>query len=189
MTVPRIGAALVLAAAAAFTTACSGTPTAGSTTGATASAGVPSSPVPSSATPGAIADAEPTCETIIAESTVKDFADLGWTVQEDPFMMGETQLPGGLQCTWGDPSRPGDHAQLFGWAPITDEQANAARSELLASGWREVDEDGSLYITENADTVIDHDDEGYGLTYLLGDGWVKYADTKQSLLLVEWPQD
>ena len=39
------------------------------------------------------------------------------------------------------------------------------------------------------DTAVATDDEGYGLTYLFGDGWVKYADTKQSIALVEWPRD
>ena len=41
-------------------------------------------------------------------------------------------------------------------------------------------------VTESADTTVATDDEGYGLTYLFGDGWVKYADTKQGLLLVTW---
>ena len=41
----------------------------------------------------------------------------------------------------------------------------------------------------STDTAVATDDEGYGLTYLFGDGWVKYADTKQSIALVEWPRD
>ena len=46
-----------------------------------------------------------------------------------------------------------------------------------------------MIVTESADTAVATDDEGYGLTYLFGDGWVKYADTKQSIALVEWPRD
>lgn len=32
---------------------------------------------------------------------------------------------------------------------------------------------------------METDGEGYGMTYLFGDGWVKVADTKQGLVLVE----
>lgn len=188
MSIPRIGAALTIVAVAALTTACAGSSGASPTPGGTASAGVPSSPVPSSdATEGA-EPAEPTCETIISSTTVADFTELGWTAKEEPFVVGETRLADGVQCTWGDYSVPSDQVQLFGWAPITDEQIETARSELVANGWRVEDDDGQLYITENSDTAIALDEEGYGLTYLFGDGWVKLADTKQGLLLVEWPQ-
>ena len=44
-----------------------------------------------------------------------------------------------------------------------------------------------VYITEAKETTIAVDSEGYGMTYLFGDGWVKLADTKQGLLLIEWP--
>lgn len=185
----RTGAAFAITAAAALTTACAGSPGATST-GGTASAGVPSSPVATpDSTESAGEPADPTCETIISDTTVRDFTELGWTVKEEPFFVGETQLPDGLQCTWGDHSVASDLVQLFGWAPITEEQTTTAQSELLANGWREVTEDGQLYVTESADTADAVDDEGYGLTYLFGDGWVKLADTKQGLLLVEWPQD
>jgi hypothetical protein len=30
------------------------------------------------------------------------------------------------------------------------------------------------------------DEDGYGMTYLFGDGWVTLSDTKQGLLLVTW---
>ena len=189
MRMPRPTAALLaLAGAAIVMTGCAGSPSATPTTGGTQSAGVPSSPV---ATPGPTGSAdaadEPTCETIIPTSTVNDFASLGWTAKQDPFYVGQTALNGGLQCTWGDYSVPSDHVQVFGWAPITADQANLARSDLLSSGWRQVDDSGRTYITENSDTAVAVDDQGYGMTYLFGDGWVKVADTKQGLLLVEWP--
>lgn len=188
MTLPRFGAALLIVAAAALTAACAGSPAATSS-GRTASAGVPSSPVPSTASPGSDAAAtDPTCETIISDTIVTDFTDLGWTAKEEPFYVGGTRLTGGLQCTWGDYSVPSDHVQVFGWAPITDEQATAARSDLLSTGWREIDGSDALYITENPDTAVAVDDEGYGLTYRFGDGSVTLADTKQGLLLVEWPE-
>jgi hypothetical protein len=185
---PRTLVASALLAAALLTTACAGTPAAVPTTTGSPTSGIPSSPVATPESTEAGAEATPTCETIIPETTVEDFDSLGWTVKEEPFFIGETQLPGGLQCTWGDYSVASDHVQVFGWAPLSEEQAATARSELLSSGWREVEEAGSVYITENADTAVSVDEEGYGLTYLLGDGWVKLADTKQGLLLVEWPQ-
>lgn len=185
----RLPALAALVAACAITTACAGGATAVPTTAGTESAGIPSSPVatPSgSAVPDAAA--EPTCETIIPASTVADFRGLGWTAQQAPFVLGERQLAEGLQCTWGDFRVPSDHVQVFGWAPLADAEATAARSELLQNGWREVDEGTSIYITENATTAVAPDENGFGMTYQFGDGWVKVADTKQGLLLVEWPK-
>ena len=37
-------------------------------------------------------------------------------------------------------------------------------------------------------TAIATDDEGYGMTYLFTPGQVTVADTKQGLLLIEWPK-
>lgn len=190
MTFARTGVASLVLAVAVLVTACAGSPAAAPTTVATSGSGVPSSPVatPESTTSPAAA-AEPTCETIISETTVKDFADLGWTVQEGPLIIAEVQLEGGLECKWGDSSIASGNVQVFGWAPITLDQAATARDDLLASGWRVVEEAGSVFITESADTAVETDEDGYGLTYLLGDGWVKLADTKQGLLLVEWPRE
>lgn len=187
MRLVRLATAVALLAVAALTTACAGTPAATPTTAGTASSGVPSSPVATPEPTGSAAVEEPTCETILSETTVNDFAEAGWTVQQEPFVIGGTQLSDGLQCTWGDFSVASDHVQVFGWAPITDEEVDAVRTELLGNGWREVREDGSVFITENADTAAVTDDEGFGFTYQFGDGWVKLADTKQTLLLVEWP--
>ena len=54
------------------------------------------------------------------------------------------------------------------------------------AGCREDAAEG-VYVTESPETAIATDEEGYGMTYLFGDGWVKLADTKQGLLLIEWP--
>ncbi len=78
--------------------------------------------------------------------------------------------------------------QIFGWAPIDDATAQQAEKDLVASGWKlERDATGD-YVTENPDWLGGRGADGYGLTYLFGDGWVKFADTRQSLLLVETPQ-
>lgn len=129
-----------------------------------------------------------TCETIIPAETVADFESIGWTVQADRFYLGELEIADGLQCVWADFDGPaGDHVQLFGWAPITASQAETAQAELEGQGWIREDGAEGVYITENPDTTIAVDDEGYGLTYLFGDGWVIFADTKQGLLLIERP--
>ncbi|TDN92581.1 hypothetical protein [Microbacterium sp. BK668] len=98
------------------------------------------------------------------------------------------EIPDGVQCIWGDFSTASDQVQIFGWAPISEDLAESAESELVGQGWRREDSPEGVYVTENPDTAVSVDEEGYGLTYLFGDGWVKYADTKQGILLVEWPQ-
>ena len=78
--------------------------------------------------------------------------------------------------------------QIFGWAPVDDATAVSARNELVASGWQvEVDADGT-YVTENPEWLGGRGVDGYGLTYLFGEGWVKLADTRQSLILVDAPR-
>ncbi|WP_150957422.1 hypothetical protein [Microbacterium testaceum] len=129
----------------------------------------------------------PTCDNIIPTSTVEDFKSLGWTSQEEPFRIGATALNEGIQCKWGDAKVASDRVQIFGWAPIDDATAQQAEKDLVASGWKlERDADGA-YVTENPDWLGGRGVDGYGLTYLFGDGWVKFADTRQSLLLVETP--
>lgn len=131
---------------------------------------------------------DPTCETIIPETTVTELGTIGWTVRADSLYVGALEVPEGLQCVWADFAGPaGDHLLIFGWGPIEDAAASSAQDELVSQGWvREEAEDG-VYITENPETTIATDAEGYGMTYLFGDGWVKLADTKQGLLLITWP--
>ena len=78
--------------------------------------------------------------------------------------------------------------QIFGWTPIDDAEAAAAEKELTASGWKVEREDEGTYVTENPEWLGGRGVDGYGLTYLFGDGWVKFADTRQSLLLVDSPR-
>ena len=62
------------------------------------------------------------------------------------------------------------------------------RTRSSSQGWVREDSAEGVYITESPETTIAVDEEGYGMTYLFGDGWVKLADTKQGLLLIEWPK-
>lgn len=147
----------------------------------------PSSPGP---TPGATsAAAAVTCETLISPSMVSELEDAGWTSQQEVFRIGALELPDGIQCVWGDFTIVDDQLMLFGWAPIADDVSETAQQRLISEGWISEESADGRYVTENPETAISVDDEGYGITYLFGDGWVTVADTKQDLLLIERPQD
>jgi len=188
----RLAAVLAIASTAMLASACaSPAPESNPLPSESAGAAAPESPAPEpEATPSTdpASSDEPTCDTIISPATAADFDSLGWTALADSFSVASVALPEGIQCVWGDFSTATDHVQIFGWAPITDTQAKTAEAELVADGWIREDSDDGVYITENPETAVAVDEDGYGLTYLFGDGWVKYADTKQSIVLVEWPQ-
>ncbi|MFS0794178.1 hypothetical protein [Microbacterium sp. 1P10AE] len=134
------------------------------------------------------ASADPTCETIILSSTAADFTSIGWKPQQEPFRVGATEVPGGILCKWSDGSATASSVQMFGWASIDGTAADKAETDLLSSGWkREEGSNGQVYVTENPDWLAGRGADGYGITYLFGDGWVKVADTKQSLVLIDWP--
>lgn len=187
----RPGAAIVLALAAAFlVTACAAAPPpAPQSTQPTAGTPTATAPEPSATPTQDASGEEPTCETLIGAEIVADFESVGWTARAEELYIGEKTLDGGLQCVWADFSSPaGDHLQMFGWGTITDEEASESQTWLVSQGWvREESEEG-VYITTPKGTAIVVDDDGYGMTYLFGDGWVKFADTKQGLLLIEWPK-
>ena len=187
LTAHHIAVVAMLALAGTGLAACTGSTSPGDSSSPTSPAR-PSSPVATpDTTPASTPAADPTCDTIIPSTTVASLENAGWTSQQDPFYIGETKVDGGLQCTWGDATVASDHVQIYGWAPIGADQAEAAKKDLLSQGWREVDADGSVYITAGKDMIMDPDDQGYGMTYRFGDGWVTVADTKQGLVLVEWP--
>lgn len=189
----RLGAILLISASAALATACSSPSEPASTPPSTtkpsdppSGAATPDAEPTTSATPEPVGD--PTCATIIPTSIIEDFTELGWTVRVDAFRIGATEVPDGVQCTWGDFSVASDQVQSFGWAPIDEKDAVAAQKELRNTGWvREAGDNDEVYYTQDPKTVAVGDDDGYGLTYLFGDGWVEFADTKQSLLLIDWP--
>lgn len=130
--------------------------------------------------------AELTCESMITAGTVTALTNAGWTAQPKEFMVGGVELTEGLLCFWGDYSVASDHGQLYGWSPLSVEDAARAQSGLLAEGWKREDSDDGIYFTEDPRYSMGLDADGYGMTYLFGDGWVKFADTKQALILVEW---
>lgn len=176
-------AAVVLAGCAA-----SATPDAAPSVAPTAEGPTITAP-DTTATPKSETEAlEPTCENIIPQATADDFTSLGWTFQSEPFRIGANALDDGIQCKWGDTKIASDRVQIFGWAPIDAADAAKAQKDLVAAGWKVEKADEGTYVTENPEWLGGRGVDGYGLTYLFGDGWVKLADTKQSLVLVEGPQ-
>ncbi len=145
-------------------------------------------PTPSESVDDAPSTAEPTCENIIPQATADDFTSLGWTYQKEEFRVGATALEGGIQCKWGDTKIASDRVQIFGWAPLDDDDARTAQKDLVAAGWKVEKDAAGTYVTENPDWLNGRGADGYGLTYFFGDGYVKLADTRQSLILVESPR-
>jgi hypothetical protein len=164
-----LGAALLLAG-------CTGSPAAKTAT-------APSSPI---ASPSASASPVPlTCENMIPAATVKAYRAAHWSATPGPLYVGDTPVRKGLQCTWGGES--GEGGEIFGRGPIDATTAKDAERMLIAEGWRRIDAPDGVYITAGKDMILKPDDQGYGMTYLFGDGWVKVASTKQGLLLIADP--
>ena len=185
----RFGAALILAATALLATACSSAAPETDSSASAEPSPTSTAPAPEPTESEAPEAGDPTCETIIPESTVADFASVGWTASAAPFYLGDLEIADGLQCVWADFAGPaGDHLQLFGWAPIQDKDAAAAQESLIGQGWIREDAADGVYITENPETTIATDEQGYGMTYLFTPGAVKLADTKQGLILIDWPK-
>jgi len=187
----RLTGVTLLLTAALITTACASTTAPEATPTATPT--ITTQPADTEPTPdpegaGTVAPEDVTCENLIDADLVSDLTSRGWTPREDPFVIGDMELSGGLACTWGDfTAETGDNLLLFAWSPISPEDAETARASLASEGWLVEDGDDGAYVTEDPDEAIVVDDEGYGMTYLFGDGWVTLSDTKQGLVLIERP--
>lgn len=157
-----------------------------STPSPTSSAPDPS-PSPAETEAAAEPAVDPTCETIIDASTIEIFDQHDWTYKEREFRLNGEVIEGGLECVWGDYTVASDHVQVFGWAPLNASESSSMQEELLSEGWARIDEGDHLYITEDSAHSIALDEDGFGMTYEFGDGWVTLADTKQGLVLITRP--
>ncbi|GAA3020299.1 hypothetical protein GCM10010462_02890 [Microbacterium dextranolyticum] len=129
-----------------------------------------------------------TCDSIIGDDLRAEFAAQKWTSKKTPFAAGGVTLDDGLLCTWANYAVPSGNLMMFGWAPITSDQAAKMQSGLESKGWLRKDIAGVLYITEDPNQTPTVDADGFGMTYQFGDGWVTVADVKQNLLLIQRPQ-
>lgn len=143
-------------------------------------------PTPSKTTP-VDRPADLTCETLISPDVVAAFVEAGWEPQEDVFRIGSREFPDGLWCVWGAAGAVTASLQIYGWAGIDAADAEEAQAELTDGGWVSETTPQGVYVTENPDTTVATDDDGYGMTFLFGDGWVAVADTKEGLLVIDPP--
>ncbi|MCT9001478.1 nitrate ABC transporter substrate-binding protein [Microbacterium memoriense] len=142
-------------------------------------------PMPTTtATAGA---SEATCDNLVSEEILTDLTVQGWTYRQDPFTVGDLTLEEGMQCMWADFTTASGNLLLFGWAPITEDEAVVAQDQLVAQGWTIEEASDGVYVTEDGMQAPTVDENGYGMTYEFGDGWVTVSDTKQNLLLIERP--
>jgi hypothetical protein len=184
----RTASGLAVGALALTLAACAGesTPPSASTApepSATATA-APASPSPAPTVDAAAV----TCESLIPADLIDTFTAAGWTVRDDPFRVADVELAGGHWCTWGDfAGAASDNVQIYGWAPLDEETAAETQSALVSDGWVREEDDAGVFITENPDTTVSTDAQGYGMTLQFGEGWVTVSDTKEGLLVIVLP--
>ncbi len=128
-----------------------------------------------------------TCADLLDEDIIADFEAEGWTVNEEPFVIGAEILEGGVSCTWADFESATTAMFMFGWAPIEPEDADEVIAELVASGWIREEEGGSIYVSADPTQSPTVDADGYGFTYRFSVGSVVMSDTKQGIALIRQP--
>lgn len=128
--------------------------------------------------------ADMTCDSIMRPSFVEQLKDLGWVAQPAQFRIGEHVFDGGIQCVWGDESGL-DSGQMYGWAPITDDDAAEMQTYLEDNGWVHSEDGEYVYLSEDP-TLGYAASEDEVITYQFAPGWVALADTKSGLALVTW---
>lgn len=178
----RVAVGVLGACGVLLLTSCGSTDggTAATTPGGDASAPITGSQVDESAGPDTAPADAPTCASILPAETVDAFADVGWTSRQDPFYIGNIAMTDGLQCIWGNPEVASDDVQVYGWAPLDDDLAADVIAELSDQGWERSESDGAVYFTTP-------EDGPGGMAYRLTDDEITVSDTKQGLLLIEWP--
>lgn len=131
--------------------------------------------------------AELDCNSLLAEASQTQLEEIGWSSKEEPFVIAGTEMTDGIQCMWADFSVGSGNLMLLAWSPIDDELATSLQAKLVAQGMiREEGADG-VYVTEDPNFAPTVDGDGFGFTYLFGDGWVTAAETRASLAIIQRP--
>lgn len=150
------------------------------------STAAPSSPV---ATPEATASTpalpDATCENIIGEASFSELESSGWEYRQEPFFIAGTEIADGVYCSWTNPSEQGGNIPVFGWAPLTAAEASEAQDALEADGWIAEETDDGVFFTEDPEFALTVDENGFGMTYFFGEGYVQVADVKAGLVVIE----
>ena len=146
--------------------------------------------------PAETTDEDLTCETMIPESVVGALTSQGWSATASQLSVGSQTIDDSLLCTWAPTGS--FEGQMYGVGRLTSTEENQLRSDLAAQGWTTQDAADGVYFTApvaaaptpapgaTASTTGGGGTMS-GFTYLLGDGWVKYADTRDGILLIVTP--
>ncbi|MFT3799441.1 nitrate ABC transporter substrate-binding protein [Microbacterium sp.] len=184
---PRLTAPAALALAAVLFTGCGAA--ADPTPTETGNASTPTAAATTTAEPTVaptVDAAEVTCESILGDDLLAQFAAQGWTFKEAPLVVGGVTTDG-IECTWANYDVPSGNLMIFGWGQLTEAEAEKAAQQLESEGWSREDAVDGFYITEDPTQALTTDAEGYGMTYQFGDGWVTVSDVKEGLLLIVRP--
>lgn len=131
--------------------------------------------------------AELDCNSLLTEASQAQLEEIGWNSKEEPFVIAGTEMPDGIQCMWADFSVGSGNLMLLAWSPVDDDLAETLQTKLVAQGMiREEGPDG-VYVTEDPNFAPTVDGDGFGFTYLFGDGWVTAAETRASLAIIQRP--
>ncbi|GAA1648964.1 nitrate ABC transporter substrate-binding protein [Microbacterium flavum] len=185
----RLAALAPLALAALLLAGCSGgaapDPTATVGTGAPTTAppvaGTDPTSSPDATAPGV------TCDALVIPDLHAELVEKGWSFKETPFAVAGVTLDDGIECTWADFAKPSGALLLFGWASLTGDQATTIQRSLEQQGWKRESDGENVFLTQDASQAPTVDENGYGMTYEFGDGWITLSDTKQNLLLIQRP--
>jgi hypothetical protein len=132
----------------------------------TASATASPTPTPE-ATPVAVAPE--TCDDLVDDETEAEFVETGYELTADYEQRAAAEgwptlafvTYGGLLCQWGYPAS--DASTIYGYSPITPDQAGSEKARLLASGFTTRDALGGELYELVHEYGIDH--------YLFTDGF------------------
>lgn len=192
MTIPRFSALPALAALGATALLLSGcgasaSPEATSPGNAVSPSAAPSASAPAPTASATTSPVTASCDTLIGADLLSELTAQGWTYKEAAITVGDQTVADSLTCTWADYTVASGNLLLFGWAPIAADEAEALASELESEGWIREEAAEGFFITEDPMQAPTTDENGYGMTYEFGNGWMTVSDTKQNLLLIERP--
>ncbi len=156
-----------------------------------------------------------TCETLISEAVSTTLLDQGWKPSQAPLHIAETEVPDGMLCTWGPADViVGTEGQMYGFGLLDEKLSAQAQEQLTKQKWTSEKTDEGVYMSAPAappappapapssstaaspgatatpaapatTTAPPASAAMDGFTYLFGDGWVKFADKRDGIILIQ----
>ncbi|GAA5199298.1 hypothetical protein [Microbacterium jejuense] len=153
-----------------------------------------SSPIPTPA--ASVPVAAPTCDAISTAEFDASMAENTWVswqlphegVGGSPFDTFANGAPAGsISCRWGeDPALATDNVIDLAWAPIGEDAASAAQSQLEAEGYERIETAEGMYLAMRGEEGW-ADDEGFAQAHLFTADDVRWAMFKDELRFVQAP--